>query len=238
MSDSRQPSGILARVVFFSVKLLLLSLLKVWFRVRTENRPDLDGDGDDGGGLVLVANHASKLDPLILGAVTSGWSGSHRVIFMMSSAMARSRVLGWFYRWNRIIAVQPQGRNKAALRAAREVLAGGEVLAVFPEGGLSRDGQLLLGSPGAVSLGLARNAPVLPVGILGTDRCLPYGASFPWPRKITVRYGEPIPAAELMGGGDRKERLAHATTLIMQEIARLIGQTAREDQLRNGQSQG
>lgn len=215
--------------MFYTVKALVLLLLKAWFRVRAENRPKLDG------GFVLVANHSSKLDPLILGAVTSGWTGTHRVIFMMSSAMARSRVLGWFYRWNRIIPVLPQGGNKEALRAGREVLAGGEVLAVFPEGGLSRDGQLLLGSPGAVSIGLARNTPVLPVGILGTDRCLPYGGSFPWPRKITVRYGQPIPAAELMAGGDRKERLANATTRIMQEIARLIGQKAREDQLRDGQ---
>ena len=207
-----------------------MSLLKVYFRVRAENRPKLDR------GFVLVANHASLLDPLILGAVTSGWVGTHRVVFMMHSAMARSRLLGWFYRWNRIIPVSPQGRNKTALRAAREVLAGGEVLGVFPEGGLTRDGQLLLGSPGAVSLGLAKNAPVLPVGIVGASRSLPYTGGFPWPSKIIVRYGEPIPVAELMGDGDRKQRLTRATTRIMQEIAELIGQTAREDQLRSSRA--
>jgi len=225
-ADSRQPSGILGRAVFYTVKLCVLSVLKVCFRVRVENRPKLDG------GLVLVANHASLLDPVILGAVTSGWVGTHRVVFMMNSVMARSRLLGWFYRWNRIIPVAPQGGNKDALRAAREVLAKGEVLGVFPEGGISRDGQLLLGSPGAVSLGLAKNSPVLPVGIVGAGRCLPYGGVLPWPRKIIVRYGEPIPVAELMGDGDRKQRLSRATTRIMQEIASLIGQTAREDQLR------
>ncbi|MEE9127528.1 MAG: lysophospholipid acyltransferase family protein, partial [Planctomycetota bacterium] len=155
---SRQPSGILGRGVFYLVKLWMLVLLKLYFRVRVENRPKLQG------GFVMVANHASLLDPLVLGAVTSGWTGTHRVIFMMSSMMARSRALGWFYRWNRIIPVAPQGGNKAALRAAREVLDGGGVLGIFPEGGVSRDGQLMLGNPGAVSLGLAKNAPVLPVG--------------------------------------------------------------------------
>jgi len=224
-ADSRQPSGIVGRAVFYTVKVCLLSLLKIYFRVRAENRPMLDG------GLVLVANHASLLDPLILGAVTSGWVGTHRVVFMMNSAMARTRLLGWFYRWNRVIPVAPQGGNKDALRAARDVLAAGEVLAVFPEGGLSRDGQLLLGSPGAVSLGLARNAPVLPVGIVGTGRALPYGGRFPWPRKIVLRYGQPIPVTELTGDGERKQRLACATTRIMREIAGLLGQTAREDQL-------
>jgi len=228
-TDSRQPSGILSRAVFYMAKLCVLSLLKVYFRVQAENRPKLNG------GCVLVANHASLLDPLILGAVTSGWAGTHRVIFMMSSAMARSRLLGWFYRWNRIIPVVPQGGNKEALRAARQVLAAGEVLGVFPEGGLSRDGQLVLGSPGAVSLGLARNAPVLPVGIIGADHSLPHGRCFPKPRKIIVRYGQPIPVEQLMGDGDRKERLARATTRIMQEIAKLTGQTAREEQLRLSQ---
>jgi 1-acyl-sn-glycerol-3-phosphate acyltransferase len=224
-ADSRQPTGILGRAVFYTAKLLLLSLLKVYFRVRTENRPRLDG------GFVLVANHASLLDPLILGAVTPGWAGTHRVVFMMNSAMARSRLLGWFYRWNRVIPVAPQGGNKEALRAARDVLAAGEILAVFPEGGLSRDGQLLLGNPGAVSLGLARSSPVLPVGIVGTDHALPFGGRFPWPRKIVVRYGQPISVTELTGQGERKQRLASATVRIMREIACLLGQTAREDQL-------
>ncbi len=223
---SRQPSGILGRAVFYLVKLWVLVLLKVYFGVRVQNRPKLQG------GLVIVANHTSLLDPLILGAVTSGWGGTHRVIFMMSSVMARSRALGWFYRWNRVILVAPQGGNKDALRAAREVLAGGEVLGIFPEGGLSRDGQLMLGSPGAVSLGLAKNTPVVPVGIVGTSRALPPEGLFPRPAKIVVRYGKPIPAEELMADGERKQRLTRATTRIMEEIAELTGQTAREEQLR------
>ena len=61
-------------------------LLKVYFRVRVENRPKL------GRGFVLVANHSSLLDPLILGAITSGWVGTHRVVIMMESTMARSRL--------------------------------------------------------------------------------------------------------------------------------------------------
>ena len=142
--------------------------------------------------------------------------------------------MGWFYRWNRIIPVAPRGRNKDALRAARGVLAAGGVLGIFPEGGLSRDGKLMLGSKGAVSLGLTRNVQVVPVGIIGGDRAFPSGAVLPWPRKIVVRFGEPIAAEELMeDGGDRKERLTLATMRIMQQIATLTGQTAREDQLRD-----
>ena len=224
-AHGRQPSGVFGRALLFTVKLLLLGLLKVWFRVRVENRPRLEG------GYVLVANHTSFLDPLVLGVVMPSALAPRRVIFMMTSVMARSRLLGWFYRWNKVIAVSPRGGNRAAVRAARETLAAGEVLGIFPEGGVGRDGRLLLGSSGAVALGLAKNAPVLPVGLVGVDRALPHGALFPRPRRIVVRFGHPIPAAELLGEGDRKQQLVNATTRIMQEIAALTGQTAREEQL-------
>ena len=103
---------------------------------------------------------------------------------------------------------------------------------MFPEGGLSRDGELMLGSPGAVSLVLNEGLPIVPVGIVGAADALAAGAVWPRPVKITVRYGEPILPEELDAlGGDRRERLQRATRLIMQRIAALTGQEAREDVL-------
>ena len=106
------------------------------------------------------------------------------------------------------------------------------VVGIFPEGGLSRDGMLMLGSPGAVSLVLNEKLPIVPVGIVGAAEALPSGVSWPRPRKLVVRYGEPITSAELDAlGGGRRERLQNATRLIMQRIAALTGQEAREDVL-------
>jgi 1-acyl-sn-glycerol-3-phosphate acyltransferase len=196
-------------------------LLWPWFRLRVEGRPPA------AGAYVLAANHTSFLDPIVLGAVVA-----RRVVFLMTEVVWRSPRLGWFYRWNRAVPVRPRGGNRDAMRAARAVLQDGRVVAVFPEGGLSRDGLPLLGSPGAVSLVLEEGVPIVPVGIVGADRALPPGAAWPRPRRIVIRFGAPITPAELDAlPGDRRGRLQAATQLIMARIAMLTGNTPRADEL-------
>jgi 1-acyl-sn-glycerol-3-phosphate acyltransferase len=217
------PPGRVGNALYRSLQLSLGAAFRLWFRFRVENQPRL------AGGYVLAANHASYLDPLLVGVASR-----RRVTFLMTELVWRSPVMGWFYRFSRTIPVAALGNNREALRAARSVLQQGRVVAIFPEGGLSRDGGLLLGSPGAVSLVLTEAVPIVPVGILGASRALPVGANLPRPHRITVRFGEPISPEELMALAphDRKARLQAATTLIMARIAALIGQPTREDELR------
>ena len=208
-------------VLFWAFRAVLGCFLRLYFRFRVEGAPPRSG------GYVLAANHASFLDPMVLGC-----SVRRRVIYMMTETVWRSASAGWFYRWNRTIPLSARGGNRDALRAARAVLKQQRVVGIFPEGGLSRDGELMLGSPGAVSLVLNEGLPIVPVGIVGAADALAAGAVWPRPVKITVRYGEPILPEELDAlGGDRRERLQRATRLIMQRIAALTGQEAREDVL-------
>jgi 1-acyl-sn-glycerol-3-phosphate acyltransferase len=113
------------------------------------------------------------------------------------------------------------------------VLQQGRVIGVFPEGGLSRDGQPMLGNPGAVSLVLTEGVPIVPVAISGASRAFPPSVKWPRPRRIEVRFGQPILPAELdtLAAGDRRGRLQAATRLIMDRIAALGGQQSREAQL-------
>lgn len=213
--------GILNRVVYLLFWLGFGSFLRVYFRLRSENRPKLKG------AYMLAPNHTSYLDPLLLGAASY-----RRVTFMMTGLLYRSPLLGWFYRWNKAIPVAVNKGNREALRAARKVLRDGRVLSIFPEGGISRDGELLLGNPGAVSLVLGEGIPVIPVAIIGAHEAFGFRKAFPSPRRVTVRFGDPIPPAELsVPGGDRKQTLNLATRKIMQEIAKLSGQVSREDEL-------
>jgi 1-acyl-sn-glycerol-3-phosphate acyltransferase len=208
--------------LFTAFRVSFGALLRTWFRMRIEGPPP------PAGACVLAANHTSFLDPLLLGAAQP-----RRSVYLMTEVVWRSPSLGWFYRWSRAIPLRPRGGNRDALRAAREVLRQGRQLAIFPEGGLSRDGQLMLGSPGAVSLVLQEGVPIVPVGIVGAHAAFPPGAAFPRLRQVTVRFGAPIAAKELdaLGNGDRRERLRLATAAIMRRIAQLTGQVAREDVL-------
>jgi len=195
---------------------------RLLLRMRIENPPRLTG------AFVLAANHASYLDPLLLGSALP-----RRVIYLMTEVVWRSPLMGWFYRWNHTIPVAPRGGNRDALRTARSVLQQGRVIGIFPEGGLSRDGGLMLGSPGAVSLVLNEEVPIVPVGILGADRVLPVGCVLPRLHKVVIRFGEPILPAELaaLAANDRKQRLQAATTLIMARIAELTGRVPREREI-------
>ena len=214
------PPSRLDNACFWVFHGLVRLTLRVFCRMRIEGAPPKTG------GYVLVANHSSFVDPLILGA-----SVRRRVIYLMTEPVWRSKSAGWFYRWNRSIPLSTRGGNREALRAARDVLKQERVVGIFPEGGISRDGKLMLGSPGAVSLVLNQGLPIVPVGIVGASDVMPSVGGLRLGR-ITVRYGEPISPEEVAGlGCDRRSRLRDTTRLIMQRLASLTGQSAREDVL-------
>mgnify|MGYP001951674999 CR=1 FL=1 len=135
--------------------------IRVLFRLRIENRPRLRGPA------VLVANHASFIDPMVLGAAS--W---RRIRFMMASMHYDSPRGNWFYRWHRAISVSLTGANRESLRTARASLEAGEIVGVFPEGGLTRTGLLREPKFGLLSYMIAgfdetrdRDVVFVPVGI-------------------------------------------------------------------------
>ena len=207
--------------LFAALRVAVRTSFRAWFRLAVEGPPPPPGP------CVFAANHTSFLDPLLLGAAAPS-----RLVYLMTEVVWRSPRLGWFYRWNQAIPLSVRGGNRQALRAARDVLQQGRSIGIFPEGGISRDGLPMLGSPGAVSLVLHAGVPIVPVGIVGAQAALPPGASVPRPVRIVVRFGEPILPARIdaLGGGDRRERLRLATLEIMRSIATLTGHSAREDE--------
>jgi 1-acyl-sn-glycerol-3-phosphate acyltransferase len=214
--------GPLNSATYWPVWAMIRVGLRVGFRLQIEGRPPRTG------ACVLAANHSSFLDPIALGGACS-----RRITYLMNEVVWRSPWMGWFYRWSRTIPLAARGGNRDALRAARTVLQQGRVIGIFPEGGISRDGGLLLGSPGAVSLVLNESVPIVPVGILGAERALPIGSVLPRPHRIRIRFGQPILPAELeaLAPNDRKARLQAATTLIMARIAALTEQSPREREI-------
>jgi len=104
------------------------------------------------------------------------------------------------------------------------VLERGEVIGVFPEGTRSLDGRLHRGHVGAAHLALTTGAPIVPVGIVGTDRVLPTGARLVRPfQQATISLGEPIWPDGPTKSTNRKRR--ELTDRFMAEIARLCDET-------------
>ena len=210
---AERPASWLGRALYGSARALSKAAVRIVFRLRIENAPALDSS------YVVVANHASFLDPILIGGALP-----RRATFLMTVLHFRSPLLGWFYRWMRCIPLALRGTNREPLRVARLVLGRGEVLAMFPEGGISRDGKMLCGSPGAVSLVLNQEVPIVAAHIEGAARLHPRG-------RLTVRFADPILLDDLLreqGPIDRRQRLRVATRLIMDRIAATGGVVSRE----------
>jgi hypothetical protein len=116
----------------------------------------------------------------------------------------------------------------AALEVAADVLRRGDVLGIYPEGTRSRDGLLHRGHTGVAQLALMSGAPIVPVGLIGTDQIQPVGARVPRPfRRATVRFGEPLDPAAYGGSSRRRRQLL--TDDLMEAIRRLSRQPVSRD---------
>jgi 1-acyl-sn-glycerol-3-phosphate acyltransferase len=109
----------------------------------------------------------------------------------------------------------------AAYRVAKAVLDAGGVVTIMPEGTRSLDGRLSSARPGASLLAIRTGAPVLPVGISGTDELLGRGRSLPRiGTRVIMRVGRPFTLS--LEGDDRRAAIAAADEQVMRRIAALV----------------
>ncbi len=169
------------------------------------------------GGFIMAPNHTSYLDPPVAAVAI------HRQVFFMAKAelfevpclCSIIRVLGAF-------PVRRGVADRAALRRAEELLRAGHPVMVFPEGRRSPDGRLLPAEPGIAMLALRTGAPVLPMGVNGTDRALPRGSFIMRPAKVRIRIGQPLTFDDLRRDGslarEEVEEVARRITAALAEL--------------------
>jgi len=169
------------------------------------------------GPAVLVANHTSWLDPIVLPLALPRKPG-----FLAMEELWKMPVVGFVMRAYGHLAI-PLHRgavDATALRRALGVLKEGALLIVFPEGGISPDGRLRPFHRGAALLAARAGAPLVPVAISGTRDALPLTRVVPRLRPITIRIGAPIPVT-----GTAREDLVRAGEEAAQQIQTLLGET-------------
>lgn len=177
------------------------------------------------GPLIVVANHLSNADPPLLIVALP------RPLFFMGKAeLFRFPPLAWLVRKFGGFPVERGTADRAALRHAIKVLDQGIALGIFPEGGRSRTGDMRPGMAGVGLLALQSGAPVLPVGITGTE-VYPVNGDWPLrrppgtPRGVVVRFGEPFQVPKSVDG--RRVTADEATRLIMTRVADLLPEVYR-----------
>jgi 1-acyl-sn-glycerol-3-phosphate acyltransferase len=172
------------------------------------------------GPCIVVANHRSFMDSIFLAALAE-----RPVTFLAKAEYWDSPRTAWLFKATGQIPVRrgsPTGA-RAAMEAATDVLLRGGVVGLYPEGTRSRDGQLKAGNLGAARLAIAAQAPIIPVGLIGTEAVQAPDQKLPrLGRRVEVRFGAPIVA--LPSDNPRAQAVA-ITHDVMSSIAELSGQT-------------
>jgi 1-acyl-sn-glycerol-3-phosphate acyltransferase len=173
-------------------KWTVLAFCKVWFRLRVEGRANVPASGP----VLLVANHASYLDPPLVGITAGRW-----VAFLAQAGLAKLAPLRWWLAQMGVTLIDRSAPSKEALRMIADCLKAGEAVGVFPEGTRSSDGTIGSFRNGVEFLVRRTGASVVPIGLDGAHRAFPRKAWLPRPRKLIVRYGEPWSAERVLAPG-------------------------------------
>ena len=184
------------------------------------------------GGVVAVTVHASNLDPLTFAHFVHG---NGRVMrFLAKSSLFKVPFLGALLRSAEQIPVH-RGTEDAsqAFTSAVAAVQAGQLVAVFPEGTLTRDPDMwpMRGKTGAARIALATGAPVVPIGQWGAHELLPrYGRRLRlFPRKtVHVWAGPPVPLDDLRGRPVDADVLREATDRIMAALVRIVAEQRGE----------
>jgi 1-acyl-sn-glycerol-3-phosphate acyltransferase len=146
----------------FLMRFLSWLIVSLLYRIRIEGEENIP----DEGAAVLVSNHVSFMDPLIINACTR-----RPPRFVMYYKIFNIPVLRFIFRTARAIPIAGRKEDEALMeRAFAEVdrtLADGGLVCIFPEGGLTRDGEIAPFRPGIERILAARPVPVVPIALRG-----------------------------------------------------------------------
>jgi 1-acyl-sn-glycerol-3-phosphate acyltransferase len=174
------------------------------------------------GPVILASNHLSVMDSILLSVVVP-----RQIYFLAKNEyFRRAPMRALMHGLNQIPVDRSGGRaSLMALDVALPALHAGQALGIFPEGTRSPDGRLYRGRPGVAKLALDAGAPIVPVGLIGTERIQPIGARMPriGPR-AEVRIGKPLNLSNWPGTPADSTALREITAYLMAEIRALTGQ--------------
>lgn len=170
------------------------------------------------GPVVLVANHASYLDPICLGLALR-----RPISFMAKEELFNYPILKQALLRLNTLSIRRGHSDRQAIRLALEVLRQNKVIGMFPQGTRVKTQDISIGQKGAALLALKSGATLLPVALQGTERIVPLGKRLPRFPRIKVVIGRPF-KIEMESGKSRRQVIEESTERIMSAIAELMEQ--------------
>lgn len=189
-SSLRRESGLVSTVLHALAWSAIQTYLALWHRLQIVGVENIPTEPP----FILVANHGSHLDALVLGSALS-WQFRDRVfpvaagdVFFDSTwkSMLSAKLLNALPLWRKRCGAH------ALQQLRRRLVDEPCVFILFPEGGRSRDGRLLPFKTGVGMLVAGTEVPIVPCHLSGTFRALRPGSWLPKPERITLKMGRPM----------------------------------------------
>jgi 1-acyl-sn-glycerol-3-phosphate acyltransferase len=200
-------------IVYRLVTKLLSLALKAMMRleIHGEDRVPLQG------GVILVSNHASFLDPPVLGAALR--KRGRVVRSLARDSLFRNPLFGALLRRLHAVPISRTKGDVGALKKALAIIKQGGVVALFPEGTRSPDGNLQRAKDGIGFLVARAGVPVVPCYIDGSYRAWPKHRRLPRCGKVRIYFGDPIPPDKIADGAKSREAYTEAGAVVMEYIS-------------------
>jgi 1-acyl-sn-glycerol-3-phosphate acyltransferase len=209
-------------VLYRAAELLVSPLLRAYFRPLATGQEFVPRTGP----AIIAANHLSAADEVFT-PITAG----RQVLYFAKAEYftapgLRGRITAWSFREFGHVPVDRDNPRAAAntIDAGVELLAQDKALGIYPEGTRSPDGRLHKFRTGVARLALRTGAPVIPVGLIGTDKVLIEGDRHWYRSPVEVHYG---PALDFSGRAEdeRSSRaLREVTETVREAVQKLSGQ--------------
>ena len=158
-------------------------ILRTFFRMRVIHPERLLEEG----GVIYASNHASYLDPPIIGTCCK-----KPIYYLAKKTLMKWPVLGPIFPSLNVVPVDQERADMSAIKTIIKLVREGHRTIIFPEGSRTEDGQLLPAQPGLGLVVSKTRAPVVPMRIFGSFEAFPRGASRVKLARITVVVGEPM----------------------------------------------
>ena len=196
--------------------------LRILFRPQVEGLENLPQEG----AAILASNHLSFSDSIFLPLVCR-----RKITFLAKSDYFTTPGLkGWLTKLfmsgaGQVPVDRSGGRaSEAALQTGLRVLAGGNLLGIYPEGTRSPDGRLYRGKTGVARMALEAGVPVVPCAMVNTHLIQPPGRIRPKVMRVKISIGAPIDFSRYEGMSGDRFVLRSMTDEIMYELMQLSGQ--------------
>lgn len=207
----------LDRAAYQTVRAIVVAFCRIWCRMTVVGREHVPAEGP----FLLAPVHRSILDTPISSGITR-----RRMRFMGADKYWKQRQFGRLLSALGGFPVTRGSADREALKRCIEVLEGGEPLVLFPEGERKSGPVVQPLFDGATYIAVKAGVPIVPVGIAGSERAMPKGSKFIFPRKVWVSVGAPIVPPTGLSGRAQRDAVRELSQVLHTELQRLLDEAS------------